>query len=102
MGRRAGVDRYEKSRPQQEFDPRTVQSVANGVLYCAEFSNIHFVCKFKAITEWWVHPFILPEVSVHGAHRAVHVPVPSVLPYPVAHDIVMYIISRHSPKRWPD
>jgi len=37
---RVGVDRCGKSRPQQEFEPRTFQSVANGVLYCAEFSNI--------------------------------------------------------------
>jgi hypothetical protein len=98
---RVGVDRCGKSRPQQEFEPRTFQSVANGVLYCAEFSNIHFDCRFKAITDWWVHRFTLSEVSVH-THSAAHVPLPSGLPHPFAHDIFMYIISMHSPKRWPD
>jgi hypothetical protein len=102
VGPRAGVDRCGKSRPQQELEPPTVQSVANGVLYCAEFNNIHLYCRFKAMTYWWMHPCTLSEVSVHGAHRTAHVPHPSGLPHPFAHDIIMYIISPNSPKRWPD
>jgi hypothetical protein len=50
VGPRAGLDRYGKSRPPPEFDPRTVQPVASRYTDYSTRPTLHnafFVTSFK-------------------------------------------------------